>query len=71
MEETRLRADERVSEKVIANASADIDYKVVRAGVAGAEEYAIAGGLVSVDASALPSDAGEQIRTNYWLGPRR
>jgi hypothetical protein len=59
--EVSLGPDKDVSPYVVADAAANIDQKVVAAGVAGAEIDAVAGWLVTVEAGALPADASHEI----------
>ena len=50
-----------MSPNVVADATANVDQKVIAAAIAGAEINAIAGRLVTIEASALPSDAAHEI----------
>jgi len=59
--EVSLGPDKDVSPYVVADAAANIDQKVVAAGVAGAEKDAVASGLVTIEACALPADASHEI----------
>src|SRR6266581_5785826 len=66
-----LRTHEGMPPDVITDAGTEIDQKVVRTGVACPKIDAIAGGLVSVEAGALPSNAAHEINTGFLAQARR
>ena len=59
-----------MSPNVVADTSAHINQEVIGTGVARAEIDAVAGRLIAVEASTLPSDAAEQISASFLAKAR-